>query len=101
MMPLFVGSILGVAVIVFVLWRLTRGAVQFVIEIDGQDARVVEGDPPDWFVKDVQRIAAFSDLASGTIRAVRHGSRVRLQFSDDIAEGNRWQFRNAWRNPME
>jgi len=26
---------------------------------------------------------------------------VQLQFSSDIAEGNQWQFRNAWRNPME
>jgi hypothetical protein len=99
MLPICIAA--GVGLVIWLLRLLTRGVTQFVIQIDDGDANVVEGDPPDWFIKDVQRIAAFSNLAGGTIRAVRHGSRVRLQFSDDIPEGNRWQFRNAWRNPME
>ena len=99
MLPICIAA--GVGLIIWLLWTLTRGSTRFVIEIREDDVAVSEGDPPDWFVKDVRRIAEFSKLSSGTIRAVRHGSRVRLQFSDDIAEGNRWQFRNAWRNPMD
>jgi hypothetical protein len=96
-----IGVAAGGGLVVWLLWLLTRGSTRFVIEIREDDVVVVQGEPPDWFIKDVRRIAAFSGLASGTIRAVRHGSRVRLQFSRDIAEGNQWQFRNAWRNPMD
>ena len=68
----------------------------FLIRLSPSGARKRRGSPPRGFVDDCGEIARARKIRKGEIRGVRKRGRIKLRFSDDIAQHQQQAFRNAF-----
>ena len=73
--------------------------VKFVIEI--RDGIIdVQGDVPEEYVKDVERICELWAIKRGVIKGVRRGKQIDIDVGGGIDKQHAMAFKNAWRIPL-
>ncbi len=82
-----IGDLLG-----SVLWL---GTV-FAIRVTDGAGKVKWGKVPAGFVRECERLCKENNIKKATIKGVRRGRRIRLEFSYHIHKRQRQKFRNAW-----
>jgi len=76
------------------IWYAAQPRPKFVIRIRNGSAEVVRGKTTESVRKAVSEVCRLNGVASGTIRGLTHGKRIRLQCSQGIPLGCQQQLRN-------
>lgn len=92
------GQVLVLAVTAALAWLVLAGRAVFVITVRDGRARVTRGMVSGLFLADVEDVCRDHGIRSGTVRGVRRGRRVALDFSRSIPAPTRQRLRNAWQN---
>jgi len=79
-----------------VIWAVWRGRADFVIRICDGQPRTAQGKVAGAFLRDLEEICRRQGIVQGSIRGVRTGRTVSLEFSRTIPEPSRQQIRNVW-----
>jgi len=97
-MDLIVKSVFLLAggLVIWGLWRASRGQHIFVVRLVDGEPRSVTGTVTRAFLAQVREIAAQNDVKRGRISGSVYGMGIRLEFSRDFPEGSRQQLRNWW-----
>jgi hypothetical protein len=95
-MNVLVNLLVG-GLIVAVLWWVMQPHYVFVVQFDGQGARVTRGKVTPAFLERFAEVCREGGVAQGWVGGIPRGRRrISLAFSRGIPEGCRQQLRNLW-----
>ncbi len=91
LLPLIVVGVFG-----YCIWWAARPKPVFLIRIQDGQARVTMGQVHPDFLQEVKEICEATSARSGTIRGIRNGGRIVLEFCSNIPPKCQQRIRNVW-----